>query len=355
MVSEETEYNVRDISAAGNRFQNNMIKNLERAGYEVISCSFLGMHIPAEIKEKLNGNYVFKDQGLLKGIWDYLRLLKRTMSDTEVVICYNIAYAWLILPLMAKIRRKRSIVIVADYSESISYRRLYGKIYARLQLCSMRRFNTVVGLSENIRSKLRKKQRFILMEGGIDEELYNAFAYKPHKEGKPITFMYSGLLSYVTGVNLLLEAIRQVERQDIRLLISGKGELVKEVESAAKEDERIYYLGHLPYDKYIQKLQEADVLINPRDMRLPENQNNFPSKVMDYLATGKPILSTKFVGWERLKENIVFVESGEEGMVEYLKNADRYLQYSEVQYTKNRKKAKFYIWDEQIKRILLYK
>lgn len=352
MVPESTEYQVKNISAAGNRFQTNMIKNLERAGYEVVSCSFLGMDIPNDIKRKLNGNYVFKEKGLLKAIWGFYGLLKRTMSDTETVICYNIAYAWLFLPLMARRMHKCSIVIVADYSESISYQSIFGKLYAKLQLWSMRRFDTVIGLSDNIKDKFRKKQKFVLMEGGIDEELYNAFVYKPHKAGTPITFMYSGLLNHVTGVNLLLKAMKRVERQDIRLWISGKGELEEAVRAAAGKDDRICYLGHLPYEEYIQKLQEADVLVNPRDMSLPENQNNFPSKIMDYLAAGKVIISTKFAGWERFGENIFFYDNSLTGIKDCLEYAEEYLAETEKRYMSNRKKAEHYKWSEQVKRML---
>ncbi len=346
MVPEEIEYQVKDISAAGNRFQNNMIRNLKRAGYEVTSCSFLGMNIPDSVKKQLKGNYVFKDSGLLRGIQEYSGLIKRTMSDTETVICYNIAYAWLILPLMAKRRHKRSIVIVADYSESVSYKSIAGKVYAGLQLWSMRQFDTVVGLSENIKDKLRKKQCFILMEGGIDEELYNAFSYRPHKKGAPIIFMYAGLLNHVTGVNLLLDAMKQVKRQDIRLWISGKGELEEAVRAAAKEDDRICYLGHLPYEEYIQKLEEADVLVNPRDMSLPENRNNFPSKIMDYLAAGKMIVSTRFAGWERFEENIVFCENGEDCLEVCL---EMVMDQRKV-FQKNRERAKQFEWGIQLKR-----
>lgn len=352
MVPEETEYRVRDISAAGNRFQNNMIKNLRRAGYEVVSCSFLGMDIPDDIKKKLTGIYVFKDKDLLKAIWNFHGLLKRTMSDTETVICYNIAYAWLFLPFMAKRMHKRSIVIMADYSESVSYKSISGKLYAKLQLWSMRRFDTVVGLSGKIKDKLRKKQRFVLMEGGIDEELYHSFVYRPHEEGRPITFMYSGLLNYVTGVNLLLDAMKRVERQDIRLWISGKGELEEAVKAAAEEDNRVCYLGHLPYKEYIQKLQEADVLVNPRDMSLPENQNNFPSKIMDYLAAGKTIVSTRFAGWERFEENIVFCEIGAEGIKECLENVADGLVNEKSTFQLNREKAQQFEWGVQIKKIL---
>lgn len=352
MVPEKTEYQVRDISAAGNRFQNNMIRNLEKAGYEVVSCSFLGMDIPDKIKKDLKENYVYKEKGLLKGIWDYYRLLQRTMGDTEIVICYNIIYAWLFLPLLAKKRHKRSIVIVADYSESVGYRSMAGKLYARFQLWSMRRFDAVVGLSGNIKDKLRKKQRFILMEGGIDEKLYDFFSYKPHEEGNPVIFMYSGLLNHVAGINILLEAMKQVKRQDVRLLISGKGELEGEVEEAAKKDGRICYLGHLPYEEYVQKLQEADVLINPRNMNLPENRNNFPSKIMDYMASGKSIISTKFAGWERFVENIWFCDCNEQAIKACMEYAIEELAKGDEVYKRNREKAKQFEWKVQLKRVL---
>lgn len=352
MVSEKIEYQMRNISAAGNRFQNNMIAHLEKAGHEVAFCSFLGMDIPDKVKGQLSGNYVFKDGGLLKGILDYYRLLRKTMDDVDMVICYNIVYAWLALPLMIQRRQKRGVAIIADYSESVSYRSIGRKLYAKLQLWSMRRFEIVVGLSENIEGTLRRRQKFILMEGAIDEELYNAFAYKPHEEGTPITFMYSGLLNHVAGVNILLEAMKRVERQDVRIWVSGKGELEREVKTAASEDGRIDYLGHLPYEEYVQRLQEADVLVNPRDMRLPENKNNFPSKIMDYLAAGKPIISTKFAGWERFEGNIVFCGDGAWELGKCLEGAEECLEDAEEVYDRNRDRARSFRWDGQVKRIL---
>ena len=150
----------------------------------------------------------------------------------------------------------------------------------------------------------------------------------------------------------MLDAIKQVGRQDIRLWISGKGELEEAVKAAAKEDDRICYLGHLPYEEYLRMLQEADVLINPRDMSLPENQNNFPSKIMDYLAAGKAIVSTRFAGWEKFAENIFFCENSAEGIKKYLEDGEECLVESERYYIKNREKVAYFKWSEQIKRIL---
>lgn len=93
------------------------------------------------------------------------------------------------------------------------------------------------------------------------------------------------------------------------------------------------------------------MLVNPRDMRLPENQNNFPSKVMDYLAAGKVIISTKFAGWERFKENIIFCESSVEGIKEGLEDVQKHLRNAEEVYGKNRKKAAEFVWKKQIEKI----
>jgi glycosyltransferase involved in cell wall biosynthesis len=45
-------------------------------------------------------------------------------------------------------------------------------------------------------------------------------------------------------------------------------------------------------DEYSTMLQKAAVLVNPRPSRLLENRYNFPSKLMEYMASGRPILST---------------------------------------------------------------
>ena len=153
-------------------------------------------------------------------------------------------YAWLLLPIWACQKKKQSIAIIADYSEAESYHRILGKVYAYLQKISMSHFDTVVGLSANIAEKLKENQGFVLMEGGIDQELYDAFYYQEVKEKNAIHMLYSGLLSHVTGVDKLLEIMQTVKNPNLRLLISGKGDLEDAVKESAEEDKRIIYLNN---------------------------------------------------------------------------------------------------------------
>lgn len=361
MVPDSLEYRTKSISAAGSRFQNNMIKNMEEMGYEISQCSFIGVPIPLEERinlekearlKKNRVEYVFKKKNVIASIIEYHKKLLKLLENMDIVICYNIVYAWLLLPNLAKKKKKKCIVILADYSESISYKGIKSKLYAQLQLWSMHQFDVVVGLSANIRAKLKERQKFVLMEGGIDQDFYDAFLYQDREASSPVVFMYSGLLNQVTGIELLLEAMRQINRQDIRLIITGKGPMEEEIKRAAFKDSRICYKGHLQYKEYMKQLMDADVLINPRNMNLPENQNNFPSKIMEYLATGKLILSTKFVGWEKFDENMIFCESNVNGIQRGIECIIGKWEDRELYYRSNREMAKQFEWKVQIRRIL---
>ena len=52
-VPDKIEYRVPHISAAGNRFQNNVIANLRELSYEVENLSFVGVSLSQDIQEEL--------------------------------------------------------------------------------------------------------------------------------------------------------------------------------------------------------------------------------------------------------------------------------------------------------------
>lgn len=359
-VPENVEHQVKNISAAGNRFQNNMIQNLRKLGHDLTVISYVAMQIPQhllkEFKNTSQQKYVIRKStgtaDTLKAIQECRENVKKLLPSCDAVIAYNAFYSFMFLPRMVRAAGKKSILILADYSGKECYSNVKGKMYATLQEKVIRKYTTVVGLSANIEKKLQKEQKFVLLEGGIDREFYNRFSLKQHKENEPITFMYSGLLSKVTGVDVLLDEMLNSKEKNVELWLSGKGEL-EEAVKAAEKDSRIKYLGHMKYAEYMEKLQNADVLINPRNMSLPENQNNFPSKIMDYLAVGKPIVSTKFIGWEKFQKEIIFYEDDlAEVMHKIYIRLNRDTEWQKQTFIQNRSRAEEYLWDHQIEKIL---
>jgi glycosyltransferase involved in cell wall biosynthesis len=57
----------------------------------------------------------------------------------------------------------------------------------------------------------------------------------------------------------------------------------------------ITYLGMLPYEKTLELFERADLLVNPREEDL-YTRYSFPSKIFDYLASGKKIMCFKLPG-----------------------------------------------------------
>ena len=356
MVPKQYEVKIEALSNASNRFLWNLTNALCRQGQEVQRLSYMGIPVETEVKHELQSEkddvikYVWKSKGILKGVRDYHRLIKKELKEADCLLAYNVVYSWLFAPLIAHRMHKKAILILADYSEAESYSGLAHKLYATIQKWSMRRYDKIIGLSQNTEKFLRKGQEFCLMEGGINQDFYDEFATPDTGDEELIRFMYAGILEKVTGIDLLLQAFTEIEDKRIRLYISGKGSLESLVRSAQEKDERIQYLGCPPFEEYIKNLHKADILVNPRNMNLPENKNNFPSKIMEYLATGKPILSTRFPGWERFDGCVRFCGSESKEMRKSLETLVKScIKGNSEIHQKNRQFAEGYLWDKQVK------
>lgn len=357
LVPTRYEVIIKEISNAANRFLTNFSSNLAKYD-EVQILSYIGVKVDDQIKEELkkqqrkNMQLFFKSDGFFKSILNMLIAIWKEVQACDYAITYNVVYAWMLTPVFTKICRKKSVLILADYTPMEVYTNKKQRIYAKIQEYFIGQFDYVIGLSEKTRRYLKGKQKFICMEGGISEEVYQMFdEYSPARKEK-LTLMYSGILEKVTGIDLLIEAYKKIQRKDIQLLITGDGTLASWVKRNAEENEDIHYLGCIPYEDYIERLREADVLINPRNMNFPENMNNFPSKIMEFLATGKPIISTKYPGWERYQEYIEFCESDSASIratiEEYVIKAKN---WTRADYEKNRIFAKRFLWNSQIRSI----
>lgn len=103
----------------------------------------------------------------------------------------------------------------------------------------------------------------------------------------------------------------------------------------------------------MQLLNNTCILINPRNMDYLQNQTNFPSKILEYLLAGRTIISTRFNGWERYKDYIVFCDSNSSEMAKII---TQQIKKKEVlfnlNFKKNREYGKTFDWKNQISNFL---
>jgi len=129
------------------------------------------------------------------------------------------------------------------------------------------------------------------LDGGISHLRFNSENPSKKRGTNKNIVLYTGMLSVWGGVSFLLKAFQKVCNPDIELWICGHG-LNADLNAALKRDPRIRFWGLVSELRLQQLCREASVLVNPRPGNVNGNTMNFPSKILDYLTYGKPVIST---------------------------------------------------------------
>lgn len=113
-------------------------------------------------------------------------------------------------------------------------------------------------------------------------------------------FLYCGSSSYAEVIYFLIDAfasLQTVERAGYKLYLIVGGEqdaklnIQKYIVEQGLEDEVIMFSG-LPYEDLIRHYKGAEALLIPLRPR-KQDEARFPHKIGEYLASGKPIITTK--------------------------------------------------------------
>jgi glycosyltransferase involved in cell wall biosynthesis len=135
----------------------------------------------------------------------------------------------------------------------------------------------------------------------------------------PLTVFYGGKLDDVRGIDILLEAAPGIiNRRDVEVRIAGYGPRFEEVQQriAEIETDRVSFLGDLSSEEYRQELISADITVNLQLPDAPGNKYTFPTKMLDYLATGNVVVSTRMSDLEVVLDDIlVFTEPMSEDVI----------------------------------------
>lgn len=108
-------------------------------------------------------------------------------------------------------------------------------------------------------------------------------------------FLYAGGLNELYGVKMLVDSFtRSTINAD--LWLCGRGDLESYVEEIAKKDSRIKYLGFIDPVELKQLQAGCKGMIITRDPNELYTKYTFPSKIIEYLASGVPVLSTRLIG-----------------------------------------------------------
>jgi glycosyltransferase involved in cell wall biosynthesis len=159
---------------------------------------------------------------------------------------------------------------------------------------ALRRYDGVIALTKELGTDFAPNVPAFVMEGFFEEPPQASSSKRP--KSKVLTIAYAGGLTRAYGVDRLVYAVKGLDRRDIRLALFGRGELEEWISAQAEEDARIERARFMDRASLGDELRSAHVLVNPRPTTEEFVKYSFPSKIMDYLATRVPIVTTRLPG-----------------------------------------------------------
>ncbi len=172
------------------------------------------------------------------------------------------------------------------------FSRMIRRIDVALMKQGLQRVSGILTMTQQLADRLAPGRPSLIIHAIHNS--YNSFTALPkrRKQDRTLTVGYFGGLYESYGVDLLLDIWELDNRHNQHLVIAGVGDLEARVKMVAARDIRVKYLGFLPPEELSGIYQDVDVLVNPRLTSSPIAALAFPSKLVEYLSTGKPVITT---------------------------------------------------------------
>lgn len=211
-------------------------------------------------------------------------------------------------------------------------------------------------INEAISAHYAPNQDFLLVDGGINSNVIERLFPLQENNTDKFRFLLAGMLWDQNGTKLLLNCIKEHPEINAEFIFAGQGIDVPLIEKASQVNFRIRYAGMLSQDALFKLYEQVDVLLN---LRLEEETDfHFPSKLLEYMATGKHVLSTPVAHAERVYGEYISIlkDPTPDGLAEAIKTVIS--MGKQNIYCKGKTAREFMLnnrtWGFQTKRILAY-
>lgn len=315
-----------NVQYAANKLQLNLIhgfSKLEEVSIRVLSASFVGSY-PKEYKKIfINGSRETIDDSIMLNsvsfcnLWGYRSISRKNhltkmvkdfskeQKDDKAIIVYSPHTPFLQAAVYAK-KKDPSMhicLIVPDLPQFMNLNDKRTFIYDKLKEIDIKIFNrnlkyvdSFVLLTEHMKDILKIDNKpYIVIEGVVNTNETNDKQVQGKNVSKK-TVVYTGTLNSKFGVVNLVKAFNALNRDDVSLEICGRGDSEDIIKEYAQKDKRIHFLGQLSNEKAVKLQKKATILINPRQNNEEFTKYSFPSKNMEYLLSGNPVIAYKLDG-----------------------------------------------------------
>lgn len=327
----------RSIEYSANLFQEKMISGFYKCGMdvEIISAPFVGSFPNAsrifrfDAEKYHNQDYQYVSFNNIWGLRNYsrARALKAKIKpfaiqkdEQKLIVVYSPHTPFLEAAVYAK-RIDPSIKICLVVPDLPQYMNLSAKVSLAYKLgkkLDIARFeklskhvDSYMLLTEQMKDKLKVGNRpYMVVEGIIDGDISPERILQEDDSEKTQhrrTIVYTGKTNEKFGIKNLVDAFGLIESDEYRLIICGNGDSDAYIAEKAKQDHRIVATGQVTHDVAAKYISEATVLVNPRENDEEYTKYSFPSKNIEYLASGNPTVGYMLDGMPEIYRDFMIV------------------------------------------------
>ena len=331
------EYSMGAVQNAANVFQKNIIDGLDRFsenGTTVLSAIFIGAY-PFRYKKMCikGGSFNHIQMGLhtdyyipfinllvlkhFSRIHNYKKIIKKLLKHSSNENIYFVGYSMTLSTVEALLYAKKinpkvkTCLIIPDLPEymnlgggkqiiknilkGVSNKRLYSDV---------KKIDAYVMLTKYMTEKIDTSGKKICVVEGIASADTVIKSSKLDDDLKRI--VYTGTLDEKYGIRDLVDAFVEINDKSARLVICGYGDSENYIKEKCKKDPRIDYRGTVKNEVAKSLQQDAYFLINPRNSQEEYTKYSFPSKTLEYMKSGRPVLMYKLKGIPDEYDNYIF-------------------------------------------------
>lgn len=245
----------------------------------------------------------------------YVSKVRKMVSEhkVDVVLCYNCMQPYHIAAMREAQRLGvPTVPIILDGDDPRPDN--WGKLLEETRYAS-----GIAMLSWWIYEKFPTSCPKLHLDGGADG-WKGGQMLQPRKEG-PFRVVYTGALARWSGADFLLDIVEKCNRPDVRFIVCGKVEPGEA--DALSQCPNVELRGYVSERELQEICEDADAFLNIRDPRLGDNILNYPSKLPQYMAYGKPVVSNRLSSLAPDYDRLLFVDdsSSPEGFLAKLDDA----------------------------------
>ena len=312
----------RPVEYSANIFQEKLIRGFVEIGAEthVVSAPFIGsypnasdiLHFQSFETEQTKYQYVpfyniwgLRNFSRASSLKKAVRWFADDPDPEKLIIVYSPHTPFLEAAAYAKRKdpKVKVCLVVPDLPQYMNLDAKVSPIYKiakKYDIFKIHRLNRYVDsymlLTEPMKEKLPVGNKpYCVIEGIIDEDIFEKNEKRKaellKEKGPEKLIVYTGKMNAKFGVLNLLDAFSQIQDPNCRLVLCGCGDCDEKIRIASQKDPRILALGQVSPQVAHDWILKADVLVNPRENNEEYTKYSFPSKNIEYLASGNPVVA----------------------------------------------------------------